>query len=60
MNARDREHYVTKWQNHVKELSSLFLAASTNENWSDMRTEYAATREYLMNLIEKAADNQKF
>lgn len=58
--AKDREHYVQAWREHVQELASLYLAASTPDSLMMMSEEYGKLRNDLFALIEVAAQRQNF
>lgn len=58
--AKNKEHYINAWRNHVKELSGLYLAASKPGTFSEYAERWEVMRTELYNLIDVAAENQNW
>jgi hypothetical protein len=60
MQARNRAHYVQSWRDHVTQLATLALAATSPEQFEKDHETHRRIREELFSMIERAADQQKF
>lgn len=50
MKAKNREHYIETWQDHIKQIVHLALAADVDH------AEWTATRARLLQWVQRAAD----
>ena len=60
MKAKNRAHYVQAWQDHIKQLATLYMAAYDFQTAIQAADAYTKMRDELYALVEKAADKQDF